>query len=160
RKPCGIGGQQISRRFDLAGRQIGKQRDHRHFGCGLVQDGLDLDGVRGFESEIGDQHDHGSDYAARTAAQHQSRMPSRGVRTSAYWLKNSRGVSREAWLQISSIVVSSAPLRGIGREMPMKRLVLIAALCAAMAPQPGWAAEKARAARVECYSQSAIEAEQ
>src|SRR5437762_735138 len=42
----------------------------------------------------------------------------------------------------------------------MKRLVLIAALCAAMAPQPGWAAEKARAARVECYSQSAIEAEQ
>src|SRR3981081_2197287 len=42
----------------------------------------------------------------------------------------------------------------------MKRLVLIAALCAVMAQQPGWAAEKARAARVECYSQSAIEAEQ
>jgi len=39
----------------------------------------------------------------------------------------------------------------------MKRLVLIAALCAAVAQQPGWAAEKAKG---NCYSQSAIEAEQ
>ena len=42
----------------------------------------------------------------------------------------------------------------------MKRLVVIAALGAAMAQQPGWTAEKSRAAKVECYSQSAIEAEQ
>jgi hypothetical protein len=42
----------------------------------------------------------------------------------------------------------------------MRRLVVIAALCAAMLQQPGWAAEKVRAAKVECYSQSAIEAEQ
>jgi hypothetical protein len=39
-------------------------------------------------------------------------------------------------------------------------MVVIAALCAVMAQQPGWAAEKSRAAKVECYSQSAIEAEQ
>jgi hypothetical protein len=39
----------------------------------------------------------------------------------------------------------------------MKRLVLIAALCAAAVQQPGWAAGKAKP---ECYSQSAIEAEQ
>jgi hypothetical protein len=45
--------------------------------------------------------------------------------------------------------------------MFMKRLVVTAALCAVMAQQPGWAAEKkARAAKVDCYSQSAIEAEQ
>jgi hypothetical protein len=37
----------------------------------------------------------------------------------------------------------------------MKRLVLIAALCAAAAQQPGWAAGK-----TDCYSPSAIEAEQ
>ena len=42
----------------------------------------------------------------------------------------------------------------------MRRLVLIAALCAAMLQQSGWAAEKARAPKVECYTQSAIEAEQ
>jgi hypothetical protein len=42
----------------------------------------------------------------------------------------------------------------------MRRLVLIAALGAAMMQQPGWAAEKARAPKVECYTQSAIEAEQ
>ena len=42
----------------------------------------------------------------------------------------------------------------------MKRLVLIAALCAAAAPQPGWAADKAKAAKTDCYSPSAIEAEQ
>ena len=40
----------------------------------------------------------------------------------------------------------------------MKRLVLIAALCAVAAQQPGSAAEKA--AKPDCYSQSAIEAEQ
>src|SRR5438128_2795624 len=39
----------------------------------------------------------------------------------------------------------------------MKRLVLIAALCAAAAQQPGWAAGKAKP---DCYSPSAIEAEQ
>jgi hypothetical protein len=39
----------------------------------------------------------------------------------------------------------------------MKKLVLIAALCAAAAQQPGWAAERAKTA---CYSPSAIEAEQ
>ena len=39
----------------------------------------------------------------------------------------------------------------------MKRLVLIAALCAAAAQQPGWAAGKAK---TDCYSPSAIEAEQ
>src|ERR1700694_5674580 len=42
----------------------------------------------------------------------------------------------------------------------MKRLVLIAALCVAAALQPGWAADKARAAKTSCYSPSAIEAEQ
>ena len=42
----------------------------------------------------------------------------------------------------------------------MRRLVLIAALGAAMVQQPGWAAEKSRAPKVECYTQSAIEAEQ
>ena len=39
----------------------------------------------------------------------------------------------------------------------MKKLVLIAALVAASAAQPGWAAEKAKSS---CVSQSAIEAEQ
>src|SRR5712692_11271145 len=39
----------------------------------------------------------------------------------------------------------------------MKKLVLIAALVAAWAIQPGWAAEKAKSS---CVSQSAIEAEQ
>ena len=42
----------------------------------------------------------------------------------------------------------------------MRRLVLIAVLSAAVMLQPGWAAEKARAPKVECYTQSAIEAEQ
>jgi hypothetical protein len=42
----------------------------------------------------------------------------------------------------------------------MKRLVLIAALCAAAAQQPGWAADKAKAAKTACYSPGAIEAEQ
>ena len=42
----------------------------------------------------------------------------------------------------------------------MRRLVLVAALCAAVAQQPGWAAEKRGAARVDCYTPNAIEAEQ
>src|SRR5260370_41562692 len=48
-------------------------------------------------------------------------------------------------------------MRGICWGEKMKRLVLIAALCAAAAQQPGWAAGKAKTA---CYSPSAIEAEQ
>ena len=46
-------------------------------------------------------------------------------------------------------------MRGICWGEKMKRLVLIAALCAAAAQQPGWAAGKAKTA---CYSPSAIEA--
>ena len=42
----------------------------------------------------------------------------------------------------------------------MKRLVLIAALGTALLQQPGWAAEKARAAKADCYTENAIEAEQ
>jgi len=43
----------------------------------------------------------------------------------------------------------------------MKKIVLIAALVAAFAAQPVWAAEKAKAkAKSSCYSPSAIEAEE
>ena len=60
------------------------------------------------------------------------------------------------FLQILPIGVSSRHGEICWGEK-MKRLVLIAALCAAAAQQPGWAAGKAK---TDCYSPSAIEAEQ
>src|SRR5207237_5571023 len=53
-----------------------------------------------------------------------------------------------------------APPRGVGRGMLMKRLILVAALGTALVQQPGWAAEKGRAAKADCYTENAIEAEQ
>ncbi len=63
-KPLGIGGEQIGRRLGFAGRQIGKQRDHRDRRRLLLQYRGDLAGIRPLQTEIGEQHDHRFDYAA------------------------------------------------------------------------------------------------
>jgi hypothetical protein len=64
RKPLAIGGEQIGRRLGFAGRQVGKQRDHRDRRRGLLQYRGDLAGIGPLQTEIGEQHNHRFDYAA------------------------------------------------------------------------------------------------
>lgn len=75
----------------------------------------------------------------------------------SFWLKDQVRSSPERRLQISSAVVSS-PAIGEKLGVFMRRLVAAAALCViAVAQQSAGAAERGRG---DCYTQSAIEAEQ
>ncbi len=124
----------------MPGRRVGEKLDHRHAGRRLVQDRVDLAGIGAGEAEIGEQHDHRATMPPPSSPR--------------------QGTSQAPWrfLQIlGGLRIVAAPLGSFSIGGDHEKVVLLAALVAALALQPAWAANKAASS---CYSPSAAEAEQ
>ena len=62
RETLRIGRQQVGRGLDIEGWQVGKQVDDRHARRVLLQDRMDLSDVGSLQTEVREQHQHGSGY--------------------------------------------------------------------------------------------------